>query len=105
MLGSLALAAVAAQEVALVAAQGRSLVADQGRLLGAAVREAAWAGLAQGPLGMTGMKASQMAGFLQEVGTFHTEEQAAGWKRAAQNPQEAEEDNRPQGPQGTGLAR
>lgn len=105
MLGSLALAAVAAaREVALVSAQGRSLVAVQGRPLGAAVQEAAWAGLAQGPLGMAGMKASQVAGFLQGTDTFHTEEQAAGWKGAAQNPQGGLEGNHPQEPQGTDLA-
>lgn len=59
--------------------QGMSLVAAQGRSLGAAVQGVAWADLAQGPLGMVGMKASQMVGFLQRVGTFHMEEQAAGW--------------------------
>lgn len=76
-LDSLAPAAAAAQKVALVAAQGRPL--------GAAVQEGALAGLAQGLLGMVGRRASQMVGFLQGVGTFHMEEQAAGWKGAAQN--------------------
>lgn len=74
----MALAAAAAQEVALAAAQGRSLAVAQGRPLEAAVQEAGWPGLAQGPLGMADMKASQRVDFLQGVDTFHTEEEAAG---------------------------
>lgn len=84
--------------VALAAAQGRSLgAAALGRALGAAAQ-------AQGLLGMVDMKAPLRVGFLQAVGTFHTEEQAAGQKEAAQNPQWGREGNRLQRPQGTGLA-
>lgn len=84
--------------------QGRSWAAVQGRPPGAAAQGATWAGLAQGPLGMVDMKASQRVGFLQGAGTFHMKEQAAGQEGAAQNSLGELEGNQPQGPLGTGLA-
>lgn len=94
--------AAAALEVALVTAQDRSLAAAQDRVLGDGVQGEAWAGLAQGPLGMVDRRATQRVGFLQEVGTFHRVEPPAAGEGADQSPLEAPEGKHPQGRQGTG---
>lgn len=84
--------------------QDRSLEAVQDRPLGAAAQGVAWAGLAQEPLGMLDMRASQVVGFPLGVDTFHKEGQAAGQEGAAQSHQVGLEGRHPQELQDTGLA-